>query len=138
MSKAAHVGFGLTSPQAILYIPLSLLLSVKEPFIMGKKRSPNNAFTPVGQVLSSILDQYRSKNAGGIAHIAHVWQQTVGAPIAENAKPYAMKGMLLLVHVSSSVWLHQLQFLKKDLLDCLNRELEQDQIVDIKFKIGPV
>ena len=105
---------------------------------MEKKRSSNNTFTPVGQVLSSILDQCRSKNAGGIAHIAHVWQRSVGAPIAENAKPYAMKGTLLLVHVSSSVWLHQLQFLKDELLDCLNRELEEDQIVDIKFKIGPV
>ncbi|WP_419656992.1 conserved uncharacterized, DUF721 [Desulfosarcina variabilis str. Montpellier] len=106
--------------------------------MIEKKRSPNNAFTPVGQVLSSILEQCRSKNAGGIAHIAQVWQQSVGAPIAENAKPYAMKGTLLLVHVSSSVWLHQLQFLKDELIDCLNRELEQGQIIDMKFKIGPV
>lgn len=105
---------------------------------MGNKRSPNNAFTPLGQVLASIMDQCRSRNAGGIAHLAYVWQKTVGTPISENAKPYAMKGSLLLVHVSSSVWMHQLQFLKDELIDQLNRELEQGRIIDIKFKIGPV
>lgn len=106
--------------------------------MMGKKRSPNNAFTPLGQVLASILDQCRSKSGGGISHLTHVWQKNVGPPITDNAKPYAMKGSLLLVHVSSSVWMHQLRFLKNDLLDRLNRELEDGQIADIKFKIGPV
>ena len=105
---------------------------------MEKKRSPNDAFTPLGQVLTSILEQCRSKNGGGISYIARVWQKTVGAPIADNAKPYAMKGSLLLVHVSSSVWMHQLQFLKNELLDRLNRELKEGRVADIKFKIGPI
>ena len=105
---------------------------------MEKKRRPNDTFTPLGQVVASILGQCRSKNAGGIAHLAHVWQQVIGTPIADNAKPYAINGALLLVHVSSSVWMHQLQFMKNDLIDCLNRELEEGRIVDIKFKIGPV
>lgn len=105
---------------------------------MEKKRPSDNSLKPLGQVLTSILDQCRSNNAGGIAYIANIWQQAVGAPIADNAKPYAMNGSLLLVHVSSSVWLHQLQFLKNELIDCLNRELEKGRIVDIKFKIGSV
>jgi predicted nucleic acid-binding Zn ribbon protein len=105
---------------------------------MEKKRSPNNSFTPLGQVLSSILDRYRSKSSGGISHLAHIWQKTVGPPIADNAKPYAIKGSLLLVYVSSSVWMHQLQFLKSELLDNLNRKLGDGRIEDIKFKIGPV
>lgn len=105
---------------------------------MEKKNSPYDSFTPLGQVLSSIIDQCRSENAGGLSQLARIWRKTFGAPIADNAKPYAIKGSLLLVHVSSSVWMHQLQFLKNELLDRLNHALVEGRITDIKFKIGPV
>jgi len=103
---------------------------------MEKKRQPNNTFTPIGQVLESILDQCRSDSGGGILQLVHVWKSVVGQPISDNAKPFAVKGSLLLVHVSSSVWLHQLQFLKTDLLEKLNHGLKNERIEDIKFKIG--
>jgi predicted nucleic acid-binding Zn ribbon protein len=88
--------------------------------------------------LVSILSQCRSKSGGGISHLAHLWQKTIGPPIADNAKPYAIKGSLLLVHVSSSAWMHQLQYLKNELLDSINQEIADGRIEDIKFKIGPV
>jgi predicted nucleic acid-binding Zn ribbon protein len=105
---------------------------------MEKKRQPNNTFTPIGQVLESILDQCRSNSGGGILHLVHVWEKAVGPPISDNAKPFAVKGSLLLVHVSSSAWLHQLRFLKADLLEKVNQGLENERIEDIKFKIGLV
>ncbi len=105
---------------------------------MQKKRLPNKTFTPLGRVLKSILDQCRSDSSGGILHLRHVWETAVGAPISDNAKPFAVKGSLLLVHVSSSAWLHQLQFLKTELLEKLNLGLKNDRIEDIKFKIGPL
>ena len=105
---------------------------------MEKKRLPNKIFTPIGRVLESILDQCRSDSGGGIQHLAHVWEKAVGPPISDNAKPFAVKGSLLLVHVSSSAWLHQLQFLKVELLEKLNDNLKNERIEEIKFKIGPV
>jgi predicted nucleic acid-binding Zn ribbon protein len=89
-------------------------------------------------VLDTILDQCRSDSGGGILHLVRVWEKTVGPPIADNAKPFAVKGSLLLVHVSSSAWLHQLQFLKAELLDKLNQGLKNERIEEIKFKIGPI
>ena len=103
-----------------------------------KKRSPNKTFTPIGSILETILDQCRSNSGGGIEHLINVWEDAVGPPIAENAKPFAVKGALLLVHVSSSAWMHQLRFLKTELLDKLNRGLVGQRIEDIKFKIGPL
>jgi predicted nucleic acid-binding Zn ribbon protein len=103
---------------------------------MAKKRKPNQTFTPIGRVLDSILDQCRSKSAGGILHLVDVWEKAVGPPISDNAKPFAVNGALLLVHVSSSVWLHQLRFLKTELLEKLNHGLKNERIKDIKFKIG--
>jgi hypothetical protein len=40
--------------------------------------------------------------------------------------------------VSSSAWLHQLHFLKTELLEKLNLGLTNQKIEDIKFKIGPL
>jgi predicted nucleic acid-binding Zn ribbon protein len=105
---------------------------------MQKKRPPNKTFTPIGQVLTSIIDQCRSNSGGGIQHLRQVWEKAVGSPVADNAMPFAVKGTLLLVHVSSSVWMHQLRFLKTDLLDRLNQALGNERIEDIKFKIGPL
>jgi predicted nucleic acid-binding Zn ribbon protein len=105
---------------------------------MEKKRPPNSTFTPIGQVLESILDQCRSDSGGGILHLVHVWEKAVGPPISDNAKPFAVKGSLLLVHVSSSAWLHQLRFLKAELLEKVNLGLKNERIEDIKFKIGLV
>lgn len=105
---------------------------------MRKKRSPNTTFTPIGRVLESLLDQWRCDHGGGIRHLSQVWENVVGAPIADNAKPFAVSGAILLVHVSSSAWLHQLHFLKTELLEKLNGGLTDRQIEDIKFKVGPL
>jgi len=105
---------------------------------MEKKRQPSHTFTPIGQVLESILDQCRSTSGGGILQLVHVWEKAVGPPISDNAKPFAVKGSLLLVHVSSSAWLHQLRFLKAELLEKVNHGLKNERIEDIKFKIGMV
>ena len=105
---------------------------------MQKKRLPNKTFTPIGQVLDSLLDQCRSNTSGGILHLIQVWEKAIGPPISDNAKPFAVKGSLLLVHVSSSVWLHQLRFLKSELLIKLNQSLKNARVEDIKFKIGPI
>lgn len=105
---------------------------------MEKKRLPNKTFTPIGRVLESILDRCRSNSGGGIMHLAHVWKKVVGPPITDNTRPFAVKGSLLLVHVSGSAWLHQLQFLKADLLEKLNQGLKNDRIEDIRFKVGPM
>lgn len=105
---------------------------------MHKKDPPNQPLTPIGQVLDTIIDQCRSDNRGGIAYLIRMWEKTIGPPISENARPFAVKGDLLLVHVSSSAWLHQLRFLKDELLAKFNDGLESQRIGEIKFKIGPL
>ncbi len=105
---------------------------------MSTKKMTNDTFTPIGRVIEAIVDQYRLSAGGGIVHLIRVWEAAVGSPIRDNAKPFAVNGALLLVHVSSSAWLHHLQFLKAELLERLNHGLAGQRIDDIKFKIGPM
>jgi predicted nucleic acid-binding Zn ribbon protein len=62
----------------------------------------------------------------------------VGAAIAQNTRPEAIKGKLLLVNVSSAPWMQQLQFLKPELIDKLNQTLGKELVEDIRFQIGQV
>lgn len=90
----------------------------------------------IGGVIDRMLKHIRPDAPDGMLRIWHVWPDAVGPEIAENARPAAVKGSLLLVHVSSSTWGHHLQFLKSDLIARLNAALGHPAVQDIKFKVG--
>ena len=66
------------------------------------------------------------------------WDEVVGTAIAQNTRPEAIKGKLLLVKVSSAPWMQQLQFLKPELIEKLNQTLGKELVEDIRFQIGQV
>lgn len=105
---------------------------------MEKKRRKIKESVHIGSVLKNILKNLRHDSDEDLTQVWQLWDEVVGIAIAENAQPAAFKGKLLLVNVISSTWIHQLQFLKKDIIEKLNIALGQDLIEDIKFKIGPV
>ena len=80
----------------------------------------------------------RKKHKANFVQIGGIIDDIVGDVIAQNAKPAAFKGKVLLVHASSSTWIHQLQFLKQDMISKLNGALGKALIEDLKFKIGPI
>jgi predicted nucleic acid-binding Zn ribbon protein len=62
----------------------------------------------------------------------------VGQPVAMNAKPHAFRDGVLIVHVSSSSWIHQLKFLEKQMPANINAHLDQPLVQQIRFKIGSI
>ena len=98
--------------------------------------APHRPAVHIGGVLDSLMKQLRPAAEGDMRRIWRIWEETVGDEIARNARPAAVKGSTLLVHVSSSTWVHQLQFLKRDLISRLNAGLGQNRVEDIKFKVG--
>jgi predicted nucleic acid-binding Zn ribbon protein len=92
--------------------------------------------THIGGILSSLLQQYRPETEQGMLRVWRLWDRALGEDIARNARPAAFKGSLLLVYVTSSVWLHHLRFIKPDIIKRLNDDLGQPLVSDIKFKVG--
>lgn len=101
----------------------------------GDKKSD---FVHIKNILEQVLKSYRTESDPGIKDVWRLWNVAVGETIAQNAQPAAFKGSLLIVHVSNSTWVHQLQFLKNDLISALNTALRQSLLTDIRFKIGPL
>ena len=90
----------------------------------------------IGNILSQSLKACRSGGDGEMVRIWDIWDNAVGDAIAKNSRPSAFKGHLLQVHVSSSSWLHHLNFLKKELIDKINAALGSDMVRELTFKIG--
>jgi len=67
-----------------------------------------------------------------------LWTAAVGEQIARNASPVLVRGGVLHVNVTSSVWVQELHFLRAMLLEKLNAGLSGQKITDIRFKVGPV
>ncbi len=103
-----------------------------------KPKKQKAKFEHIGNILNDVLKSYRRESDADLVRVWQVWDQIVGDVIAQNARPAAFKGKLLLVHVSSSAWIHQLQFLKKEMIEKLNEALGNALIDDLKFKIGPL
>ena len=89
-------------------------------------------------VLDGVLRSCRSDDDVDMLQVWRLWKSVVGDVVAEYTRPAAFKGKLLLVHAVSSAYIHQLQFLKADLIARLNEALGREVVGDIKFKIGPV
>ncbi len=93
---------------------------------------------PLKNVLPRVLASCRRQPDLHLTRIWDHWDGVVGRVTAENAQPAAFKGRLLIVHVTSSVWIQQLRFLKEGILKGINEALGEPLLDEIKFKIGPV
>ena len=103
-----------------------------------KTKKTKAKFVHIGSVIDEVLKTYRREPDGELIRVWNVWDSIVGEVISKNAKPAAFKGRILLVYVTSSTWVHQLQFLKEEMIARLNEVLGKALIDDLKFKIGPV
>ena len=90
----------------------------------------------ISGVLLKILKRLRPEAEEGMLRIWRVWDRVVGEEVARNARPAAFKGSILLVQVTSSVWIQHLQFQRKELICRLNDDFGKTIVTDIKFKVG--
>lgn len=65
-----------------------------------------------------------------------IWKEAVGPRIAERAQPETLRNSVLVVSVSSSVWMQELSFLKQKIIDRLQQKLAPGMIKDVRFKLG--
>lgn len=66
------------------------------------------------------------------------WAEIVGPQIAAHTRPDRIRFKKLHLLVRNSVWLHQLTFLKPDLLARINAAAGGEAITDIVLRVGDV
>ncbi len=92
----------------------------------------------IGSFINEVLFSCRSEIENGIFEIWDIWANLVGEVIATDSKPAGFRKKILIVYVSDSAWIQQLQFLKKDIIKSINDCFGKRLVEDISFRIGPV
>ncbi|MCG8550631.1 MAG: DUF721 domain-containing protein [Desulfobacterales bacterium] len=105
---------------------------------MPPKKTDKSRLTHISDILEKALPKYRPSQETQITQIWDIWDLALGSSIAQNAKPSTFKNGHLQVTVSSSVWIHQLKFLEKEMIANLNARLNTPLITHLRFKIGEI
>ena len=92
----------------------------------------------IDSVLKDIAHDLKFEDKMEQVLLYRLWQDAVGDAVARNASPVLVRGGVLQVNVTSSVWVQQLHFLRDMLLEKINADLSGTKINDIRFKVGPV
>ena len=62
-----------------------------------------------------------------------IWSETVGEMVGKNTEVESVEHGIIKVKVSNSSWRQELQFKKKEIIEKLNKALNQNIIKDIIF-----
>ncbi|UCF78414.1 MAG: DUF721 domain-containing protein [Candidatus Eiseniibacteriota bacterium] len=65
-----------------------------------------------------------------------LWEEVVGPRIASNAKPVAYRDSKLFVQVVTTAWLHELSYMREEILTRMNKRLGARVIRDIVFSLA--
>lgn len=96
------------------------------------------AFSSISPVLKSLAQSFGWEKGIATALLENRWNEVVGEAIASHTHPEEIRFDVLQIRVDSAVWLHELSFLKKALIEKINRFLGKNGIRSVHFKIGPL
>ncbi len=105
---------------------------------MPPRRRPQFKPLPIADVLQKIMKKQGIPVPGANTSLRRVWNEAVGPQIAAQTLPEQIKRGVLSVKVASSVWMHQLQFLKKDIIQKFNSLYGEGTVQSLHFSIGEV
>jgi len=89
----------------------------------------------VGNVLGRMLEQLGLGRELDGWRVVEQWAQLVGPRIATHTRAVAFRDGTLHVEVEGSAWMHELGFLKRDLMASINRTLGDDRVREVRFTI---
>ena len=102
-----------------------------------KRRRRRDAVTaPVGDLVGGVLDKYRVRPNARRERVLIDWTGIVGERIAQRAYPIDMRNGVLVLAVKNSSWMHQLTFLKSDLLAKVNQALGGSELSEVRLELA--
>jgi hypothetical protein len=101
-----------------------------------RRRPPQPKPERLGEIIGKILKKRNIPHTASDRHLLDLWRRCVGPSIAAQTHPEAIKRGVLYVRVSAPVWMHQLQFLKEEMLEKLRSLETQQEIRGLFFSVG--
>ncbi len=93
-------------------------------------------FTHIKEVIDDVFTTSAIPIDVDDTRIWKLWDGVVGKKIAKHARPSWIKKGVLLVKVTDSVWLQELEFKAETIKERLNSKLQREAIKKIRFRVG--
>jgi hypothetical protein len=90
---------------------------------------------PLAPALEERLRQAGLEHLVLLAHLTRAWPTIVGAQLARVSHPQRLRGPVLFVTVTESIWMQQFAFFQSQLLHNIHRELGDVPIVKVYFTL---
>lgn len=116
---------------------------------MAKNESP----AELGSLLTAVFTQKHWQERLQLHQVFVFWDEVVGPEIARHAQPHVIRGDVLWLAVSDSIWMQQLQYEKYQLLELINvrlgsigshaagtgggREAPALRLAELRFQLDP-
>lgn len=101
------------------------------------RRGPRGQAIRAAEVLAGLLDRHGVARELREHRVLARWRDLVGDALADRTWPDGLDRGVLWVRVKNSSWLHQLSFLRDDLVTRVNQEMGDPPLVrEIRFHVG--
>jgi hypothetical protein len=92
----------------------------------------------LGEILGKILKKRNIPHTATDRRLLDIWRRAVGPQIAAQTHPETLKRGVLFVRVSAPVWMHQLQFMKEEILGRIGDLSGPEEVRSLRFCIGEI
>ena len=103
-----------------------------------RRRTAQSKPEIIGAILGKVLKKRNIPHTSTDRRLLDLWTAAVGPQIAARTLPEAIKRGTLYIRVSSPVWLHQLQFLKEEILNKINELSGKEGVRSLHLSIGEI
>lgn len=92
----------------------------------------------IGTILQNTIKRSRLEKRLTEVRIFVDYDEIVGDKISRISKPTFIQNNTLFIGVKNHIWLHQLYFLKSEIISKINSNLKRNFIKDIKFSVRDI
>lgn len=89
-------------------------------------------------ILKEVVENLTASKTTGVMRVYALWPGVVGMKFAKHTKPATLHKGRLIVNVSESAWLYQINLQKEQILQGLQKKLGVDEVQTIQFRIGVI
>jgi len=89
----------------------------------------------VGEILPRVLELMGLDDKFEEARLIQGWAEVVGPVIAQRSRPRVLRDGILFIEVESSVWMQELWFHQRQIIERLKKEFPKVEVKVIRLEI---
>ena len=91
---------------------------------------------PLGSILSALLREHGLEGAAVGWKAVADWPAVAGPRLSKHTKAASFRDGILTIEVEGSAWMHELGFLKRELVRRVNQHLGTEAVRDVRFVLA--